>query len=239
MRGTRGWLGAALGVAAVLLLALAVSVSDAVWFVRGGDGNSADELPPGLRPGADDRPDDRVTQASDNHLGQWFSVLTTIVLFVIAVVLIIALARVVRVRRRRRRERARTADVGSMFDTVTTTSVALPDELVAAADRLDEVLTQGSPRNAIVTCWVALESACASVGLPRNPAETSVEFTTRVLGAFALARDPIDGLAGLYREARFSEHDITEHHRDAAIGLLGEVQAQLRAAQGERSGSRP
>jgi hypothetical protein len=49
----------------------------------------------------------------------------------------------------------------------------------AAAQRA--ALLDGAPRNAIVQCWLQLERDVAAAGLRRDPADTSLEFTERVL----------------------------------------------------------
>jgi hypothetical protein len=219
------------GTAVVLLLVLSVSVSDRVWLVRGGSGTD-EELPPGLRePEKGEQNANEAARIAHDGVGQWFTVLSSIVLLVIAVGLLLVVARQVRVSRRRRRERDGAVDRGLRFGEVTAEPLELPPALVETASRLDEVLATGTPRNAIVNCWVALEHGSASVGLPRHPAETSVEFTARVLGTFAMSDSAIDALAALYREARFSSHDMTEQHRAAAVEALHEVQSQLRAAR--------
>jgi len=44
-------------------------------------------------------------------------------------------------------------------------------------------LQEGTPRNAIVACWLRLEKAAGQAGVARHPAETSTEFTARVHGS--------------------------------------------------------
>lgn len=110
---------------------------------------------------------------------------------------------------------------------------ALPDELVETAERRLALLQQGSPRNAIVACWVDLEDAAASAGLPRHPAETAAEYTVRVLHTWDVAPDAMGGLAELYREARYSRHPLTEDHRGEAIRRLTVIHDDLRRVTAE------
>jgi hypothetical protein len=105
-----------------------------------------------------------------------------------------------------------------------------PDELLDAADDFDVLIRQGSARNAIVACWVRLEEAVEQAGLVRNPAETPTEMTTRVLRAYAVDAGSIGTLTTLYREARFSAHDMNEGHRRQAQDALADIRHQLRAA---------
>ena len=92
-------------------------------------------------------------------------------------------------------------------------------------------LAQGSPRNAIVECWLRLEDDVAAAGLPRHLAETSAEYTTRVLASYALDPSAIVELAALYREARFSLHALGQADRDRAVIALRNVHASLAAAR--------
>lgn len=88
-------------------------------------------------------------------------------------------------------------------------------------------LASGTPRNAVVACWIALEEAVAGSGLYQNPSMTSAEFAEEVLEAHTLDEQAIRRLSALYREARFSGHAITEQHRDAAAGALQTLSAEL------------
>jgi hypothetical protein len=48
-----------------------------------------------------------------------------------------------------------------------------------------------------------------------------------VLSNYPVARDAIDELAALYREARFSRHELGEHQRDRAVAALRRLHADL------------
>ena len=114
----------------------------------------------------------------------------------------------------------------------------VPEELTRSADARMALLGQGSPRNAIVACWLDLEEAAAKVGLPRARAETSAEYTTRVLATWDIAPDALSALAELYREARFSRHDLTEERRSSAIARLTTLHDDLRRIADERAAAR-
>jgi len=96
----------------------------------------------------------------------------------------------------------------------------------AAAQR--EALAAGSPRNAIVACWLRLEAVTEDAGFERDRADTSEEFTTRVLEQFSVDSFAVNELAALYRRARFSSHDMGEDERDAAVAALDAVHDSLR-----------
>ena len=106
--------------------------------------------------------------------------------------------------------------------------------LVEDAARRMAALADGDPRNGIVRCWVRLEEAVADAGLPRDAHETSAEFTVRVLHVLDLDPHAIGELAGLYREARFSEHPLTEDARGAARDALTRLQDDLAAVRRSR-----
>jgi len=110
---------------------------------------------------------------------------------------------------------------------------ALPDELVQSAEARLALLREGEPRNAIVACWVDLEDSASAAGLPRHPAETSAEYTIRVLHTWDIAPAALGGLAELYREARYSRHPVTEAHRTRAIEQLTAVHADLQRVADE------
>lgn len=121
-------------------------------------------------------------------------------------------------RRRRRRDRDRPFDV--LADVATTVGHSAHAQRAA--------LGRGSPRNAIVACWLLLEAAVGEAGVQRRAADTSTELTERVLADHDVDTAAIAGLAALYREARFSDHEMGETSRQAAIDALGRVHDSLR-----------
>ena len=113
----------------------------------------------------------------------------------------------------------------------------LPEERAARALAEDsagrrEAVEQGTVRNGIVRCWARLEDAVAGAGLPRAGHETSAEFTVRVLHALDLDPHAIGELARLYREARFSEHELREDSRGQAREALLLLERDLGAVRG-------
>lgn len=115
-----------------------------------------------------------------------------------------------------------------------------PEELLANAEQRMEGLRHGTPRNAIVAAWMSLEDDAAQCGLPRLAHETSAEYTERVLRTWEVDAARIQELARLYREARFSRHEIGEGQRERAIDALQVVHADLaRAASAPTGGDGP
>ncbi len=109
---------------------------------------------------------------------------------------------------------------------------ALPEvmarELTVDIAAARAALAEGSPRNAIVACWMQLERDAAAAGLPRGRAETSMEYAARVVAESSVDPAPIGELAALYREARFSHHELDDRHRRQALTALDRVAVALR-----------
>jgi hypothetical protein len=105
------------------------------------------------------------------------------------------------------------------------------------AEAVDTGLAQidsGTATDAVVACWVALEAAAASAGVPRDPSETPAEFTVRVLGVGGISEPQLVRLGELYREARYSTHGSSEQARTearAALELLRDELAHVRPAE--------
>ena len=89
-------------------------------------------------------------------------------------------------------------------------------------------LDAGTPRNAIVACWMQLEHDAADAGLARIPSETPTEYAERVIAASSVDPRPIGELASLFREARFSRHELVDSHRRRAVDALERVATALR-----------
>lgn len=97
----------------------------------------------------------------------------------------------------------------------------------ADAEEQLRLLLAGEPRNAIVACWHRFEMQAVDAGLPRHPWETSSEFALRMLERADVDSGAVSRLLDLYREARFSEHDLDESDRAAAVVALREIQSQV------------
>jgi hypothetical protein len=128
----------------------------------------------------------------------------------------------------RRRRAPRSADVPFEVLPDRDATTVLEEDAAAAL----EAVEVGGPRDGIVACWLRLEETVAAGGVRRRPSETSTELVTRVLHALDVDPRPVAVLAELYREARFSEHPMTEGSRDRARSALRSVRedaARLRA----------
>jgi hypothetical protein len=141
----------------------------------------------------------------------------------------------VRAVRDRMLEREHPTRIAARFDVVPD-PVAVAERV--ASDREEHLgrLAEGSPRNGIVRCWVLFEDEAVELGVGPSPSETATEFLTRFLHRLDVDPRPAGRLAQLYHEARFSTHELTEAHREAAReALLSLHQDLTMAAPGRAS----
>ncbi|WP_406831446.1 DUF4129 domain-containing protein [Pedococcus sp. KACC 23699] len=152
---------------------------------------------------------------------------------VLLAIIVLALLVVV-ARELRRWWRSREAATAAVAD-----ADMVPEVMRRAARESEELLATGTPANAVVAAWVALESAARSLGVRDDPTRTSTELVTDVLRSYSVDRGPLDALAALYREARFSRHPVGEDMRTRAREALQQVQVELQRAtpKGRRPGA--
>ncbi|SDU60177.1 DUF4129 domain-containing protein [Jiangella alkaliphila] len=87
---------------------------------------------------------------------------------------------------------------------------------------------------AIVAAWLALESAAAGSGAPRDPAQTPTEFTAALLRRHHADEDAVAMLLALYHRARFAlrpglgDEDVAAARRalETVVGTLGTADAR-------------
>ncbi len=127
-------------------------------------------------------------------------------------------------RRRRRRRRVE-------FEVLPAAPEQAAEEIVRDADQQLALLLAGTPRNGIVACWHRFEVQAETAGFGREPWETSAEFTLRVLDLVAADERAVADLAVLYREARFSDHELGESARRSAVAALDRLHRSLGAGQ--------
>jgi hypothetical protein len=137
--------------------------------------------------------------------------------------LLAAVLREVRVRRFRTEERE---DIGFA---VLDEPMRVAEQVAADADEQDTLLRAGDPRNAIVAAWHRFEVQGERAGVARRDSETSSEYALRILDLADTDAGPVNRLAELYREARFSDHPITEDHRSQALAALAGIRQSLGA----------
>jgi hypothetical protein len=111
-------------------------------------------------------------------------------------------------------------------------------EVIAAVDAgiVELSDTDTDPRRAVIACWVRLERAAAAAGTPREPGDSPTDLVTRLLAGHQISRPTLEGLALVYREARYATHAIGERSRQGAIEALRQLRAEL-ALRGVQGGA--
>jgi len=104
--------------------------------------------------------------------------------------------------------------------------------LVAAGEQA--LAVPRDAREAIITCYLAMERELARLGTARAAAETPAELLDRAQADGLLPRQSADRLLQLFAEARFSSHPLTERDRAAAERALAELRAALQRARVHR-----
>ncbi len=155
-----------------------------------------------------------------------------VVFVVLAVVGLVMLVRLLQPARRRRRDPRRERVEFEVLPSPTATSVAAA--ITADAAEQHRALLSGAPRIAIVECWHRFEMHAAAAGVPRERWETSSEFTQRVLTMIGASPGAVASLGDVFREARFSKHEVGEDLRDFAVELLREIHETM-----HKSGAHP
>jgi hypothetical protein len=165
------------------------------------------------------------TELTDPPL--WLRVLVWVFVAAIAAVILALLVFFASLLRQQVRTRSRTR----LPEPVDVAMLGEPARLVEAITRdaaeQDRQLHEGDPRNAIVAAWLRFEVQGQSAGVGRRAWETSSEYALRILDLVSADSGAVNRLAGLYREARFSEHPLTEEHRLEALEALAAIRRSL------------
>jgi hypothetical protein len=102
------------------------------------------------------------------------------------------------------------------------------EPLVAALAAGARVLHEDAdPRTAIIGCYAAMERSLADAGSPPRMADTPAEVLSRATASGLVRPAPATALTGLFRQARYGRHPMTEADRAAAIDALAQVRADL------------
>lgn len=100
-------------------------------------------------------------------------------------------------------------------------------EFPAAVTEARVLLEQGAAREAVVACWLLLQRAGQAAGTQVRETETAAEYAARLAREQLISEPPLLRLADLYREARFSDHQLGADLRAAARRELAVLQAEL------------
>jgi hypothetical protein len=126
------------------------------------------------------------------------------------------------IRRRKRDARDAAAD-----DPYPEAKAAQARRLAAAlADSMAE-LEEGDARRAVINAWLRLERTAAGAGTHREAADTAEDLVGKVLIRHDVSPVALRQLADLYREARYSPHDVDESMRGQARDAFARVATEL------------
>lgn len=101
------------------------------------------------------------------------------------------------------------------------------DEVLA--DTLDDLRAERDPRKAVIEVYARMEQTFAAYRAPRDPAETPVEYVSRVLDRLSVSGAAVRRLTRLFERAKFSTHTIDVGMKDEAIETLADLRAELEA----------
>lgn len=164
--------------------------------------------------------------------GTFATVMMVIIAAVVALVVVLVVRAVHRAAADLTRDAVPTASPVTTWD-----RVLAVDGLRSAVDDAVTEIDSGAAAEGILACWLGLERTAEGLGSGRAPAETSAEFVARLLVDVHVDPAPVERLAGLFREARFSRHAMTERDRDGAREALVAIRRDLdRPGQPDGSG---
>ncbi|MFC7727049.1 DUF4129 domain-containing protein [Nocardioides sp. GCM10028917] len=199
------------------------------------DGSTAVEIPDDLadRPYCEPPPEfggGAEGDATETAAPQWVGVLTGLMLAAAAVSGLAVLAWLVAIvlrelRAYRLRQDERTAVAFTVLDEPSRVAQQVTDD----ATEQESLLREGDPRNGIVAAWHRFELQGERAGVARRASETSSEYGLRILDLAEADNGSVNRLAELYREARFSDHPVTEEHRERALAALADIRRSLGA----------
>ena len=178
-------------------------------------------------------PEEKSGDGDGSALGNLFVNILTVLFALVLVGLLFAAALIGLPRLRDAvRERRGEPDPETTGFAVVDTPERLARALSEDADRQRSLLAEGSPRNGIVQCWHRFEQLAEEAGLGRRVWETPGEFALRLLTTVDADEDAAYSLTLLYREARFSHHELEESAREDALDALVTIQLGLAARIG-------
>jgi uncharacterized protein DUF4129 len=99
--------------------------------------------------------------------------------------------------------------------------------LPGAVERALDAVEDPDAREAVVQAWLLLGRAAAETGTAPRAAETAAEYARRLAAERGLPAGAVAALAELYREARFSTHEVRPEQRDLAREHLLALRAAL------------
>jgi hypothetical protein len=196
----------------------------------------ADEPTDTSSPAAEKDPVEEALQEKRGEPPGWLGAIAFALEILTALVVLFLVGRLLRklrllwLARTRRRRPPRPEDVE--FE-VLGSEARVTEVMSEDADEQRSLLTVGGePRNAIVECWHRFEEQAVRAGVRRRPWQTTAEFVLGALDLVGAEPGAVARLADLYREARFSDHPMTDEHRRQALDALDSIHHSLRRKAG-------
>lgn len=97
------------------------------------------------------------------------------------------------------------------------------------ADTLADLYAERDPRTAVINAYARMEATFAAYRVPREEAETSLEYVERALDRLHVSGWAVRRLTLLFERAKFSAHEVDSTMKDDAIETLASVRAELEA----------
>jgi hypothetical protein len=114
--------------------------------------------------------------------------------------------------------------------TVIAEDVALAAALDAVlADTLEDLYAEKDPRTAVISAYARMEETFAAYRVPREQAETPLEYLARVLDKLQVSGWAVRRLTLLFERAKFSSHEVDSTMKEDAIDTLASLRAELEA----------
>jgi hypothetical protein len=110
-----------------------------------------------------------------------------------------------------------------------------PSNQVQALEAVGEALKivdrhNTDPRSRIIACYEKLTVTASHLGAAITSDQTARELENNIRYTFKLHGGAIHGLTGLFEEARYSLHPITEYDVLQAVNYLHDVSKELNTA---------
>jgi hypothetical protein len=97
------------------------------------------------------------------------------------------------------------------------------------ADTLEDLYAERDPRTAVISAYARMEQTFAAYRVPRDEAETPLEYLARVLDRLQVSGWAVRRLTLLFERAKFSSHDVDATMKEDAIDTLASLRAELEA----------
>jgi hypothetical protein len=101
------------------------------------------------------------------------------------------------------------------------------------ADTLEDLYAERDPRTAVIGAYARMEQTFAAYRVPRDEAETPLEYLARVLDSLHVSSWAVRRLTLLFERAKFSSHEVDATMKDDAIETLAALRTELEADERE------